>query len=77
MIRKIFFGALLILAALLLLATAAGATWGFIALIGLHTVHLFWRICGMLLILICAPLILSVEGILIDAALTEVTFDEH
>lgn len=77
MIHKIIFGALLILAALLLIATAAGATWAFIALICLHSVHLFWRICGMLLILICAPLILSVEGILLDTALTEVTFDEY
>lgn len=76
MIRKIIFGALMIILALLLVATAAGATWGFIALIRLHSVHLFWRICGMLLILIFAPLILSVEGILLDTALTEVTFDD-
>lgn len=77
MIRKIFFTALLILVALLLLATATGATWGFIALICLHTVHLFWRICGMLLILICAPFALSVEGILLDALLTEIVFDKY
>lgn len=75
MIRKIIFGALLILAALLLFATAAGATWGFIALIGLRSVHLFWRICGMLAILICTPFILSAEALLASTFYEEATFN--
>lgn len=76
MIRKFIFGALLILAILLVIATAAGATWGFIALICLHSVHLFWRICGMLLIIICAPFILSAEALLASTFYEEATFND-